>query len=50
MKRNRVMTKKRPLKNNNHRRLMMKRAHQRVLHRRRQFNINEMFTSLPENQ
>ncbi|WP_218354785.1 hypothetical protein [Alteromonas lipotrueiana] len=37
MKRNRMMKSRKFLRNNNHRRLMFKRSHQRMLHRRRQF-------------
>ncbi|MEW9797620.1 hypothetical protein [Alteromonas sp. CYL-A6] len=48
MKRNRFTHRPVRLKNNNQRRLMLKRAHQRVLKRRRLFVSDEMFTDLAQ--
>lgn len=49
MKRNRVMKKGIKLKNNNRRRLMLKKMHQKVLQRRKLFVTNDMFTQLTRN-
>ena len=46
MKRNRFIKKPTRLKNNNRRRLMFKRAHQRVLQRRKLYVTTDMFTQL----
>lgn len=46
MKRNRFMNRSVKLKNNNRRRLMLKRAHQKVLMRRKLFINDELFTDL----
>ncbi len=46
MKKNRLLKKGRTLKNNNRRRLMLKRAHQKVLKRRKMYSNYEMFTDL----
>lgn len=46
MKRNRFVKRTTKLKNNNRRRLMFKRAHQRVLQRRKLFVTTDMFTQL----
>jgi len=46
MKKNRFMKKGIKLKNNNRRRLMLKRCHQKVLQRRKLFVTSDMFTQL----
>ena len=46
MKKNRFMKKGIKLKNNNRRRLMLKRCHQKVLQRRKLFVNSDMFTQL----
>lgn len=49
MKRNRVMKRGIKLKNNNRRRLMLKKMHQKVLQRRKLFVTSDMFTQLTRN-
>ncbi|WP_421133839.1 hypothetical protein [Alteromonas sp. A079] len=49
MKRNRVMKKGIKLKNNNRRRLMLKKMHQKVLQRRKLYVTSDMFTQLTRN-
>jgi len=49
MKRNRVMKKGIKLKNNNRRRLMLKKMHQKVLQRRKLYVTSGMFTQLTRN-
>ncbi len=44
MKKNRFMRKGTKLKNNNRRRMMLKRCHQKVLQRRKQFMSSDIFT------
>jgi len=46
MKKNRFMKKGTPLKNNNRRRMMIKRSHQKVLQRRKLFVTTDLFTQL----
>jgi hypothetical protein len=46
MKKNRFMRKGTKLKNNNRRRMMLKRCHQKVLQRRKLFVTSDMFTQL----
>ncbi len=46
MKKNRFMKKGVKLKNNNRRRLMLKRGHQKVLQRRKLFVTSDLFTQL----
>ena len=49
MKRSRFMKKGITLKNNNRRRLMLKRVHQKVLQRSKQYVTSDMFTQLNRN-
>lgn len=46
MKRRKFMKKDLALKNNNRRRLMLKRMHQKVLQRRKHYVTSDMFTQL----
>lgn len=46
MKRNRTMKTRRTLKNNNRRRLMFKRSHQKMLQRRRLFVTSDLMATL----
>ncbi len=46
MKRNHFIRRTHTLKNNNRRRMMFKRAHQRVLQRRRLFISSDMFSQI----
>lgn len=48
MRRQKAIKAKKILKSNNRRKLMIKRAHQRVLQRRRHFMTHEMFAKSPE--
>ena len=49
MKKNRFFKKGVKLKNNNRRRVMLKRMHQKVLQRRKLFVTSDMFTQLTRN-
>jgi hypothetical protein len=49
MKRNKLFRKGIKLKNNNRRRVMLKRTHQKVLQRRKLFVTSELFTQLTRN-
>ncbi len=49
MKRNKLFRKEIKLKNNNRRRVMLKRTHQKVLQRRKLFVTSELFTQLTRN-
>jgi len=49
MRRNRFFNKGIKLKNNNRRRVMLKRMHQKVLQRRKLFVTSDMFTKLNRN-
>lgn len=46
MKKAKILNRGNQLKNNNRRRLMLKRAHQKVLQRRKQYQSYDMFTQL----
>ena len=46
MKRTKMISRGSKLKNNNRRRLMLKRTHQKVLQRRKQYQSYDMFTQL----
>lgn len=48
MKKNKFMKKGRTLKNNNRRRTMLKRSHQKVLKRRKMYHSYDMFTDLAQ--
>lgn len=48
MKRNRFINRGTRLKNNNRRRLMLKRSHQKILQRRKLFINDELFTELAQ--
>jgi hypothetical protein len=50
MKKNRFMRKGTTLRNNNRRRMLIKRGHQKVLQRRKLFVTSDLFTQLTRTQ